>query len=193
MHNVSTNGATAMTIRGYARVSTDGQTYEDQVTALRLAGAEKVYSEKISGARSDRPQLLKAISDLASGDTLVVTRLDRLARSTRDLLNILDKVSVSGATFKSLADVWADTTTAHGKLMITILGGLAEFERSLIKSRTDVGRARAKANGVKFGPKHKLNPFQRQEAIQRREAGEPQSAIARSYGVDQATISRLQP
>jgi DNA invertase Pin-like site-specific DNA recombinase len=177
---------------GYARVSTDGQSHDDQIAALRAAGATKVYSEKISGARSDRPQMHKAISSLANGDTLVVTRLDRLARSTRDLLNILDMISTNGATFKSLKETWADTTNAYGKLMITILGGLAEFERHLIKDRTDTGRARAKANGVKFGPKLKLNPQQRQEAIRLRDAGEPQSAIARLLGVDQSTISRLQ-
>lgn len=180
-----------MPMIGYARVSTDGQTLDAQLAALSAAGAERVYSEKISGARFDRPQLLKAISNLAAGDTLVVTRLDRLARSTRDLLNILDMIGTNGAMFKSLADTWADTTTPHGRLMITILGGLAEFERTLIKERTHSGRARAKANGVRFGRAPKLNPYQRSEALHRREAGEPQSAIARSYGVDQATISRL--
>jgi DNA invertase Pin-like site-specific DNA recombinase len=122
---------------------------------------------------------------------LVVTRLDRLARSTRDLLNVLHEVSERGAAFKSLADTWADTTTAHGKLMVTILGGLAEFERSLIKARCDTGIARARAAGVRFGRKPKLSAFQRAEALKRREAGEPQSLIAKTYGVDQATISRL--
>jgi DNA invertase Pin-like site-specific DNA recombinase len=182
-----------MPVIGYARVSTDGQSYADQVTALNAGGAVKVYSEKMSGAKSDRPQLAKALASLAPGDVLLVTRLDRLARSTRDLLNVLHLVGERGAAFKSLADAWADTTTPHGRLMVTILGGLAEFERSLIKARCDVGIARARAAGVRFGRKPKLNSFQRAEAIQRREKGEPQSLIARTFGVDQATISRLQP
>ena len=177
---------------GYARVSTDGQDFADQVRALEAAGARRVYREKQSGAsRNGRPQLAKAIASLLPGDVLVVTRLDRLARSTRDLLNVLHEIGERGAAFKSLADTWADTTTPHGRLMLTILGGLAEFERSLIKDRCDTGIARAKAAGVRFGRKPKLNPFQRAEAIKRRDAGEPQSLIAKTYGVDQATISRL--
>jgi DNA invertase Pin-like site-specific DNA recombinase len=186
------NGGRKMPVSvGYARVSTNGQDLTDQVCALEAIGAVRVYREKQSGARSDRPQLAKAIASLAPGDVLVVTRLDRLARSTRDLLNVLHEVSERGAAFKSLADTWADTTTAHGKLMVTILGGLAEFERSLIKARCDTGIARARAAGVRFGRKPKLSAFQRAEALKRREAGEPQSLIAKTYGVDQATISRL--
>ena len=176
---------------GYARVSTNGQDLTDQVRALEASGAVHIYREKQSGAQSDRPQLAKAIASLAPGDVLVVTRLDRLARSTRDLLNVLHEISERGAAFKSLADTWADTTTAHGKLMVTILGGLAEFERSLIKARCDTGIARAREAGVRFGRKPKLSAFQRAEALKRREAGEPQSLIAKTYGVDQATISRL--
>jgi DNA invertase Pin-like site-specific DNA recombinase len=178
-------------IIAYARVSTDGQTLDDQVTALRAAGAAKVYAEKISGARSDRPQLAKAISAVGDGDTLLVTRLDRLARSTRDLLNLLSQIGEAGATFKSLSDTWIDTTSPTGKLMITVLGGLAEFERTLIKARTDTGIARARAAGVRFGRKPKLTPHQRREALDRLAAGEPQGCIARSYNVDQSTISRL--
>jgi DNA invertase Pin-like site-specific DNA recombinase len=120
-----------------------------------------------------------------------VTRLDRLARSTRDLLNTLDAIAKAGAGFRSLADAWADTTTPHGKLMITILGGLAEFERSLILSRTDEGRKRAQARGVRFGRKTALTPDQRQEALERRCRGEALVEIARSYNVSHSTISRL--
>jgi len=140
-----------MTIYGYARVSTDGQSLASQDAQLHAADCAKVYSEKISGARSDRPELAKLLKRLGQGDVLVVTRLDRLARSTRDLLNILDMVAKAGAGFKSLAETWADTTTAHGRLMLTILGGLAEFERELILARTSDGRSRAMARGVKFG------------------------------------------
>jgi DNA invertase Pin-like site-specific DNA recombinase len=128
-------------IYGYARVSTNGQTLASQDAALMAAGCSKVYSEKISGAVTDRPELAKLLKRLEPGDTLMVCRLDRLTRSTRDLLNILDTVAKAGADFKSLADVWADTTTAHGKLMLTVLAGISEFERSLIRARTRRSRA----------------------------------------------------
>jgi DNA invertase Pin-like site-specific DNA recombinase len=124
-------------IVGYARVSTDGQTLDAQHAALIAAGAERVFAEKVSGAVTDRKALARAIATLGAGDVLLVTRLDRLARSTRDLLNVLDHVAKAGAGFRSLADAWADTTTAHGRLMLTILCGLAEFERELIRARTD--------------------------------------------------------
>lgn len=178
-------------IYGYARVSTDGQSLESQVEQLKSAGCLKIFQEKSSGARSDRKELARLISSVSEGDTVIVTRLDRFARSTKDLLNFLDEISKRGATFKSLADVWADTTTPHGRLMLTVLGGLAEFERSLIKSRTGEGRKRARENGVRFGRKPKLTSHQRQEAIRRRDKGEALKSIARSYAVSHSTISRL--
>jgi DNA invertase Pin-like site-specific DNA recombinase len=181
-----------MTIYGYARVSTDGQTLDAQITALKAAGADKVFAEKISGTVTDRKALGKALAALGQGDVLLVTRLDRLARSTRDLLNVLATIAERGAGFRSLNDQWADTTTPHGKLMITILGGLAEFERSLILARTGEGRTRAMARGVRFGRKPKLSPYQVSEAIRRRDAGEAMTDIGRSYGVSHSTISRLQ-
>jgi DNA invertase Pin-like site-specific DNA recombinase len=174
---------------GYARVSTDGQTLDAQQSALRAAGAEKVYSEKISGAITDRPALAKAIGALGNGDTLIVTKLDRLARSTRDLLNTLAALGDKGASFKSLGDQWADTTTPHGRLILTVLGGLAEFERHLILARTGEGRARAQARGVRFGRKPKLTTHQRQEALARRANGE--ALVDISYAVSHSTISRL--
>jgi DNA invertase Pin-like site-specific DNA recombinase len=178
-------------IIGYARVSTDGQSLDSQQASLRAAGAELIFAEKISGAVTDRKQLAKALAALQTGDILLVTRLDRLARSTRDLLNVLDTVSKAGAKFRSLADAWADTTTPHGELMITILAGLATFERHLIRARTDEGRKRAQANGVRFGRPLKLSAFQISEAKARREAGECLADIGRSYGVSHSTISRL--
>ncbi|MFN4011605.1 MAG: recombinase family protein [Pannonibacter sp.] len=177
---------------GYARVSTDGQTLDAQVAQLEAAGASKLFKEKVSGAKRDRVQLDKMLDTLNAGDVVIVTRLDRLARSTRDLLNILGVVADKGAAFRSLGDVWADTTTAHGRLMLTVLAGLAEFERELIRSRTGEGRARAKARGVKLGRRFKLTPHQREEAIRRRDAGEDSmTEIARSYNVSHSTISRL--
>jgi DNA invertase Pin-like site-specific DNA recombinase len=180
-----------MTIYGYARVRTDGQTLEAQIAALNAAGAEKVFSEKQSGAKTDRAALAKALAALDAGDVLLVTRLDRLARSTRDLLNVLATVSERGAGFRSLSDQWADTTTPHGRLMLTVLGGLAEFERSLILARTGEGRTRAMARGVRFGRKPKLTAHQIAEARARREAGEALTDIGRSFNVSHSAISRL--
>jgi DNA invertase Pin-like site-specific DNA recombinase len=174
---------------GYGRVSTDGQSLTAQVAELKAAGCTEIYQEKISGAKSDRKQLSRLIAHLGDGDVLVVTRLDR--RSTRNLLNLLGALADKGAGFKSLRDTWADTTTPHGRLMLTVLGGLAEFERELIRSRTGEGRERAKARGVVMGRKPKLTHHQRQEAIARREAGESLVDIGRSYAVSHSTISRL--
>jgi DNA invertase Pin-like site-specific DNA recombinase len=181
-----------MTMFGYARVSTRDQDFAGQVAELTAAGCAKVYREKASGAKSNRTELAKVIAKLEKGDVLVVSRLDRLARSTRDLLNIIEALSERGAGFKSLKDTWADTTSPHGRLMLTILGGLAEFERELIRARTGDGRKRAKERGVRFGRPRKLTPHQRQEALGRLAAGETQADIARSYNVDPTTIGRLQ-
>ena len=180
-----------MTVYGYARVSTNGQDLAAQEAELMAAGCAKVFKEKVSGAKTDRAELAKALRRLEPGDMLIVTRLDRLARSTRDLLNIVAAIAEREAGFRSLRDTWADTTTPHGRLMLTVLGGLAEFERDLIRARTGDGRARAKARGVRFGRPTALTPHQRTEALQRLAQGEAQADLARSYGVSQATISRL--
>ena len=179
-------------IVGYARVSTDGQTLDAQNAALKAAGATQIFSEKISGAVTERKALVRAIAALGAGDCLVVCKLDRLARSTRDLLNTLDAIGKAGATFKSLGDPWCDTTTPHGRLMLTVLGGLAEFERHLILARTSEGRQRAQQRGVKFGRRPKLTAHQQQEALARRASGEALVDIARSYAVSHSTISRLE-
>jgi DNA invertase Pin-like site-specific DNA recombinase len=169
-------------IYGYARVSTDGQTLDAQVAALKAAGAERIFSEKQSGAKTDRAALAKALAALASGDVL-----DRLARSTRDLLNVLATVGERGAGFRSLA------TPGPTRLprTLTVLGGLVEFERSLILARTGEGRTRAMARGVRFGRKPKLSKHQIAEAKTRREAGEALADIGRSYNVSHSTIWRL--
>src|SRR6478735_4745730 len=180
-----------MRIWGYARISTNGQTLSGQVAQLSEAGAIQVFKEKVSGAQGNRPQLKKLLHQLDDGDVVLVTWLDRLARSTRDLLNILGGIADKGAGFRSLSDAWADTTTPHGRLIVTVLGGLAEFERELIKARTGEGRARAKADGVHMGRPPKLTPHQRREAIARRDAGEALTDIARTYGVSHTTIGRL--
>jgi DNA invertase Pin-like site-specific DNA recombinase len=180
-----------MTTYGYARVSSDGQTLDGQTAALKAAGAVRVFAEKQSGVKTDRAALARCIASLEAGDVLLVTKLDRLARSTRDLLNMLAAISDEGASFRSLGDGWADTTTPHGKLMTTVLGGLAEFERHLILTRTSEGRQRAIARGTKFGRKPKLTKHQREEALARKRNGETLMEIARSYNVSHMTISRL--
>jgi DNA invertase Pin-like site-specific DNA recombinase len=177
---------------GYARVSTDGQSVDAQVRQLTKAGCKKVFREVASGAKTDRAQLRKLLDQLEPDDVLTVTRLDRLARSTRDLLTTLGTIADRKAGFRSLGDTWADTTTSHGRLMLTVLGGLAEFERDLIRARTGEGRARALARGVKMGRPPKLTQHQQREAIKRREHGEESlTEIGRSYNVSAATISRL--
>src|SRR5262252_2185194 len=191
MHKLLSKEDRNMTTYGYARVSTNGQDLGSQEAELFAAGCARVFKEKISGAKTDRAELAKLIRRLEPGDVLVVTRLDRLARSTRDLLNILATIGEREAGFRSLKDTWADTTTPHGRLMLTVLGGLSEFERELIRARTGEGRKRAKARGVRFGRPSALKPHQRAEALQRLGNGEAQADVARSFNVSQATISRL--
>ena len=178
---------------GYARVSTGGQSLDAQIETLTATGVERLWQETMSGARTDRVRLRAMLDALTPGDVVVVTRLDRLARSTRDLLNVLAEIAEAGAAFRSLSDAWADTTTSHGRLMLTVLGGLAEFERDLIRTRTSEGRARAVARGVRMGRRPKLTAHQRREALARKAAGESVREIARSYAVSHSTISRLKP
>ena len=179
---------------GYARVSPGGksESVDAQARQLTKAGCKKVFRDvHVSGAKTDRAQLRRVIDQLGPDDVLMVTRLDRLARSTRNLLNTLAAIADRKAGFRSLSDAWADTTTSHGRLMLTVLGGLAEFERDLIRARTAEGRQRAKARGVRLGRRPKLTPHQQQEARRRKENGEPIRDIARSYNVHNSTISRL--
>jgi DNA invertase Pin-like site-specific DNA recombinase len=178
-------------IYGYARVSTDGQSLASQDAELTAAGCVKVFAEKVSGAKTDRVELARVLKRIEAGDLLIVTRLDRLARSTRDLLNILHALAERGAKFKSLADPWCDTSTPQGELLVTVLAGFATFERHLIKARTDDGRKRAKERGVRFGRPRKLDQHQRQEALQRLANGETLVDVARTFGVDATTIGRL--
>ena len=180
-----------MAILAYARVSTQDQDLSGQFEALTAAGATSLFKEKISGARADRPQLAKLMSALKAGDTVIVTKLDRLGRSTRELLDLIERISAAGASFKSLGDPLCDTTSSQGRLLSTLLAAIAEFERELIRERTGEGRKRAMAKGVRFGRKPKLTQHQRLEAIARRDAGETLVEIARSYNVDQSMISRL--
>ena len=151
-----------------------------------------IYREKVSGVRANRPQLAKLMAGLGAGDVVVVTKLDRLGRSTRELLDLIDRISKAGASFRSLGDPLWDTGSSQGRLLSTMLAAIAEFERELIRERTGEGRKRAMAAGVKFGRKRKLSDYQRAEAVRRRAAGETLASIARSYAVDISMISRLQ-
>lgn len=180
-----------MAVVGYARVSTQDQDLTGQIEALKAAGAAKVYQEKISGARASRPQLGKLMAALKAGDVVTVTKLDRLGRSTRELLDLIERIGKAGASFRSLGDPLWDTSSAQGRLLSTLLAGIAEFERELIRERTSAGRERAMARGIKFGRKLKLSDYQRKEAIRRRAAGETLADIAKSYGVHISMISRL--
>jgi DNA invertase Pin-like site-specific DNA recombinase len=181
-----------MALIGYARVSTQDQQLTGQLDSFKAAGATTIYREKISGTRADRPQLAKLTASLEPGDIVVVTKLDRLGRSTRELLDLIDCIGKAGAAFRSLGDPLWDTSNSQGRLLSTMLAAIAEFERELIRERTGEGRMRAMANGVKFGRKRKLSDFQRQEAIKRRAAGETLASIAKSYAVDLSMISRLE-
>jgi DNA invertase Pin-like site-specific DNA recombinase len=178
---------------GYARVSTRDQDLTGQIEALRAAGAGTIYREKISGAHADRPELAKLMRALAPGDVVVVTKLDRLGRSTRELLELIDRIGKAGAFFKSLGDPLWDTSSPQGRLLSTLLAAIAEFERELIRERTGEGRRRAKARGVKFGRPSVLTPHQRTEALARLAQGESLADIARSYDVHPTTIGRLKP
>ena len=149
---------------GYARVSTDDQDLTNQRAELRTAGCIKIFAEKITGTRRDRPELARLLDHLRPGDVVTVTRLDRLARSTRDLLDIAERIQAAGAGLRSLAEPWADTTTPAGRMVLTVFAGIAEFERSLIIDRTRSGREAAKRRGVKFGPRPTLTPAQIEHA-----------------------------
>ena len=163
-----------------------------QLAALKAAGAHTIYREKVSGVRANRPQLAKLMAGLGAGDVVVVTKLDRLGRSTRELLDLIDRISKAGASFRSLGDPLWDTGSSQGRLLSTMLAAIAEFERELIRERTGEGSKRAMAAGVKFGRKRKLSDYQRAEAVKRRAAGETLASIAKSYAVDVSMISRLE-
>nr|WP_015647657.1 recombinase family protein [Pseudomonas sp. GLE121]AGL12847.1 resolvase [Pseudomonas sp. GLE121] len=175
---------------GYARVSTDDQDLTLQRDHLRVAGCNKLFAEKVSGARRARPELDRMLDHLRPGDLVIVTRLDRLARSTRDLLDIAERIQITGAGLRSLAEPWADTSSPAGKMILTVMAGIAEFERSLIIDRTRSGRVAAKAKGVRFGPKRVLTPEQITHARQLIEGEQSVAEVARLLGVHRATLYR---
>jgi DNA invertase Pin-like site-specific DNA recombinase len=173
---------------GYARVSTYGQTLDAQLAQLRADGCAPIYREKASGAQPIRCELMRMLKALGPGDVLTVTRIDRLARSTFDLFAIVKQIVDAGAQFRSLAEPWADTATSTGRLMIAVLGGLADVEHDLIRTRTAEGRSRAKARGQHMGRPPKLTPQQQAEARRRRAKGATLAELAKSYNVGRTTI-----
>jgi DNA invertase Pin-like site-specific DNA recombinase len=176
---------------GYARVSTIRQTLAAQLDQLKAEGCDKIYREKASGAQADRRELQKRLKALASGDVVAVTRIDRLARSTLDLVAIVKRIVDVGGQFKSLAEPWADTATSTGRLMIAVPGGLADVESDLIRTRTAEGRIRATARGQHMGRPPALTSQQQVDARERRENGATLKELSKSYNGSESTISRL--
>src|SRR6201984_3228357 len=172
---------------GYARVSTYGQTLDAQLEQLRGAGCTKIYREKVTGAHNDRRELLDMLKHLAPGDVVTVTRIGRLARSTFDLFAIVKRIVDAKAQFRSLAEPWADTGTRTGRLMIAVLGGLADVERDLIPTRTAEGRSRATKRGQRMGRKPTLREAQQAEARKRRAEGATRAQLGVRYGVGTRT------
>lgn len=176
---------------GYARVSTTDQNLEIQLEELKKAGCEKVYKEKVSGTHLKRPELIRMLDQLRQDDQVIVWKLDRLARSTRDLLAICDQITGSKAGFRSLSETWADTTTPGGKMILTIFAGIAEFERELIVERTRSGRQAAQKRGVKFGRPQKLGSDQIDAIKSLLEKGNSVKKVAETFKTHQATIYRI--
>ena len=176
---------------GYARVSTNDQNLDNQIALLNEDGCKEILKEKVSGAKKSRPELEKLLERIREGDTLVVCKLDRLARSTSPLLEIVETLREKKASFRSLGEPWADTTSHAGKMIMTIFAGIAEFERDLIRERTSVGREAAMKRGVKFGRPKKLSPEQKELILKLREEGKSATELAKTFNVDRSTIYRL--
>jgi len=176
---------------GYARVSTLDQTLDLQMQALRKAGCKKIFREKLSGASRERPEFQRMLDQLRNGDTVIVWKLDRLARSTRDLLETMETIREAGARFQSLSEPWANTTSHAGKLIMAVFAGIAEFDRDLIRERTSAGRQAARRRGIHFGRPRKLNPEQTNLVRRLMNEGKSVREIADTFKVHTATIYRL--
>jgi DNA invertase Pin-like site-specific DNA recombinase len=179
-----------MTTYGYACVSVRDRD-EGQIRALRAEGCDVTFCDQVPGGRGKRPLLVSLMKSLKSGDRVIVTKLDRFGRSTRELLELIVFIGSEGAFFKSLGDPMFDTASPTGLLLSPLLAAIAEFERSLLSERTAAGRARAKDRGVRFGRPPKLTKHQRREALERLRNGDRLEDVARSYNVDPTTIGRL--
>jgi len=182
----------SVTLLGYARVSRDdGQDPALQTRALEAAGVAKVFEERASGGRWDRPELQRMLDQLRPGDVVVVWKLDRLSRSLKDLLLILDKIDQAGAGFRSLTEA-VDTTTAAGRMLMQMLGSFAEFEREMIRERTRAGLAAAREKGRIGGRRPKLSQAQQEEVVAMVTTGRKTAAeAARLFGVHPSTVGRI--
>ena len=176
---------------GYARVSTTDQNLDLQLAALKEAGCGQIFQEKISGAKIERPELQRLLDQLRPDDIVVVWKLDRLARSTQNLLELADQIKKAEASFCSLSEPWADTTSPSGKMIMTVFAGIAEFERDLIRERTGAGRVAAQQRGVRFGRPKKMNEEQKLLAKRLLQEEKSVSEIAKTFNVHKATIYRL--
>jgi DNA invertase Pin-like site-specific DNA recombinase len=176
---------------GYARVSTEDQRLTLQLEALKKAGCTRIFREKVSGAHRDRPELNRMLDQLRDDDVVTVWKLDRLARSTRNLLEIVEAIREAGARFQSISEPWADTTTHSGKMIMTVFAGIAEFERDLIRERTGAGRVDARKRGVRFGRPKKMNEEQRKLALRLLKEGKSVRDVARTFSVHPATLYRI--
>ena len=177
---------------GYARVSTADQNLDLQLAALKEAGCGRIFQEKISGAKIDRPELQRLLDQLRPDDIVVVWKLDRLARSTQNLLELAERIKSAEASFCSLSEPWADTSSPSGKMIVTVFAGIAEFERDLIRERTGAGRLEAKKRGVRFGRPEKMNDEQKLLAKRLLQEDKSVNEIAKTFNVHKATIYRLQ-
>src|SRR5580704_770208 len=176
---------------GYARVSTNDQETATQVAALKAAGCERIYREKASGGRWDRPELHRLLDQLREDDVLVVWKLDRLSRSLRDVLTIMERLTETKAGFRSLTEA-IDTTTPAGRMMMQMVGAFAEFERAMLRERTKAGLDSARREGRIGGRRPKLTPQQQSEILRMVSKGNKTAAdAARLFAVHPATVSRL--
>lgn len=175
---------------GYARVSTTDQNLDIQIEALKKSGCQRIFQEKVSGAKKKREELEKLLEQLRPQDTLVVWKLDRLARSTYHLLEIVDRIREKEASFLSISEPWADTTSPAGKMIMTVFAGIAEFERNLIHERTHTGRVEAKKRGVKFGRPSKIDTEKKEIILKLIEEGKSIQEIAKAFNLHKTTIYR---
>ena len=175
---------------GYTRVSTVAQTLEQQEAALKAAGVNKTFSDVMSGARDDRPGLAELLAYVREGDTVVVWKLDRLGRNMLHILQTVKELTERGVTLVSTSD-GIDSSTAAGRMMIGVLGSLAEYERELTKERTALKRAASRANGTKFGRPRKVSDGDHIATAKRMKAdGHTGKDIAKFLGVSRATLYR---
>lgn len=175
---------------GYARVSTEEQNLDRQLDSLKEAGCEKIFQEKITGTKKERPELDKMLEHLRSGDFIIISDLTRLSRSVKDLFSLVDQIEKKGANIKSLKESWMDTSTPQGKLMFTIFAGISQFERDLISQRTLEGLAAARARGRKGGRPKKDEKSINLALKMYQEKTYSISEITKATGVSKTTIYR---